>query len=364
MLRAVDPLRPQSGEVFAPHVRSASYRRRVGGLMLLAGGGLAFVTLAIPHVSRGGDVPIALVGVLATLVGGMLALRPKLAPLWMTPVFVTLGTGLITLATLTAGVGGPNSSDNEVLYLLVVLYSFYFLSTRGAFVQLGLVGAAYAWLLLDAVPLDAALSRWVTTVGTLLVAGLLVRSLNRRVEGLIDELDATARRDPLTGALNRRGLDERLGIELIRARRTGEPLTLVTADLDELKGLNDRHGHLAGDEALELAADVMAATLRDLDVLARIGGDEFVLLLPACEPGAGLEIAEDLRKRVRERSATESWPITMSFGVAGAPPLPLDPEALLGAADSALYRAKALGRDRASLAGRAEVRSAMSLELD
>ena len=104
----------------------------------------------------------------------------------------------------------------------------------------------------------------------------------------------------------------------------------------------------------------MAEGLRDVDVLARIGGDEFVILLPSCEPGGGLEVAEELRAGARALRA-RVWPVTLSMGVAGAPPLPLDPEALLGAADRALYRAKSLGRDRGPRSpGPAELRRALS----
>jgi diguanylate cyclase (GGDEF)-like protein len=327
--------------------------------MLLAGGLLGFITLLVPHTTAGGDLPIICASAIASIVGVLLMTRPGLFPLWITPCFVALGTVLITLATKTAGVSGTGAADNEVLYLMPVLYAFYFLSARQAVVQLAFVGAAYGALLVNQVPLDVGVTRWITTIGTLAVAGVLVRQLNARVEGLIEELDANAQSDPLTGSLNRRGLDDRLGIELTRARRTGEPLTVITADLDALKDVNDRFGHAAGDEALQLAAVVMAEGLRDVDVLARVGGDEFVILLPACEPEVGFKVAEGLCLEMAERSQRESWPATLSLGVAGAPPLPLDPEALLGAADRALYRAKALGRNRVSLAGQAELRHAL-----
>ena len=321
--------------------------------MLIAGGALAFLTLAVPHPAANDELGAMVAGGAAVLIGALLLFRPDVAPAWATPFFVALGTVLITLTTRVAGVDGTRGADNEVLYLIVVIYAFYFMSATQAYLQIGLIAIAYALLLSEALPFEIAFSRWGVTLGTLVVAGMLVRSLNERVEGLISELDATARRDPLTGTLNRRGLDERFEIELARARRTGEPLTIITADLDSLKDLNDRHGHRAGDEALELAAEVMAAGLRDVDVLARAGGDEFVLLLPNCLPEAGLEIAEKLRKRLSERSASESWPVTLSVGVAGAPPLSLDLELLMTASDRALYKAKADGRDRVSLAQQA-----------
>jgi len=333
--------------------------------MLLAGGVLALLTTVISHPEvSGGDTPTVVAGCLALALGAILVAWPELAPQWATPYFVFFGTVLVTLTTRTAGVaGGTGGADNEVLYLMVVLYSFYFLTTRQAVAQLIFVALAYGALLLEAVPFDQATARWAVSLGTLSMAGMLVHWLNLRVESLIEELDARARHDPLTGTLNRRGFDERLGIEIARARRTREPLCVLTVDLDGLKEINDRYGHAAGDEALELSAEVMIGGLRDVDVLARTGGDEFVILLPNCEGGPGLEIAEQLVDGMRSRSSTESWPATLSVGVAAAPPLPLDPEALAAAADRALYRAKALGKDRASMAGRAEMRRALDADL-
>jgi diguanylate cyclase (GGDEF)-like protein len=343
----------------SPRARGPAFRRRIGGGMLIAGGVLALVSIVLPHSPAHAETPTLVAGALAIALGGTLVARPTLLPLWTTPLLVAFGTLLITLATRTAGVEGVRAADNEILYLMVVIYSFSFLSTPHAFAQLALIGGAYGWLLLESVPFEMASTRWGVTLGTLTLAGVLIRGLHQRFEALVKELDASARRDPLTGALNRRGLDERLGIELARARRSGEPLCVLTADLDGLKELNDRYGHRAGDEALELTTAVIGATLRDVDVLARTGGDEFVMVLPSCEPAVALDIAELLRRRLRERSARESWPITLSAGVANAPPLPLDPETLLAAADSALYRAKALGRDRSSVAGRAELQRAL-----
>lgn len=353
------PTRDRRTMPVSPGARGPVFRRRIGGGMLIAGGVLALLSVAFSNASASTETPALVAGAVAVVLGATLVARPSLLPLWATPLLVAFGTVLITLATRTTGVEGVRAADTEILYLLVVIYAFSFLSAPHAFAQLALIGGAYAWLLLESVPPMMASTRWGVTLGTLTVAGVLIRGLNQRFEALVSELDASARRDPLTGALNRRGLDERLGIELARARRTGEPLCVLTADLDGLKEVNDTHGHRAGDEALELTASVIGASLRDVDVLARTGGDEFVMVLPSCEPDVALDIAELLRRRLRERSAKESWPVTLSAGVANAPPLPLDPETLLAAADRALYRAKALGRNRSSVAGQAELKRAM-----
>ena len=123
----MDPLRAQPGLAANAHTRSPEYRRRIGGAMLLAGGRSGFLTLLVPHTANGGDLPIILASSVASLAGGLLIARPRWFPLWVTPFFVALGTVLITLATETAGVSGTGAADNEVLYLMVVLYAFYFL---------------------------------------------------------------------------------------------------------------------------------------------------------------------------------------------------------------------------------------------
>jgi diguanylate cyclase (GGDEF)-like protein len=338
----------------APHRRGLAYRRRVGGAMLTACGAMGAALALLP----GQDASPALVvlGGVAIAVGVLLMVRPTAAPPWTSQALIATVTVLISLA---AASGDARAADLPVFYVLVAIYSCYFFSPAAGFGQVAFAGLAYAVVLWENVSLGTGGARWAVTVAGMVVAGLMVRSMNREVDRLVGELDATAAHDPLTAVLNRRGLDERLGIELTRARRTGEPLTVIACDLDGLKQINDAHGHAAGDEALALTADVMASGLRDLDVLARTGGDEFLILLPNCEIEAGARIADELREQVRAAAATESWPVTVSMGVACAPPLPLDPEALAGASDQALYRAKALGRDRVSRAGRNELRRAI-----
>jgi diguanylate cyclase (GGDEF)-like protein len=156
-----------------------------------------------------------------------------------------------------------------------------------------------------------------------------------------------ATRDPLTGSLNRRGLDERL-----RSIAVG-PGALVYADLDHFKKLNDTLGHPAGDQALVHFTHLMQKAVRDVDLVARIGGEEFALWLPGASLERGRQVAERLRQGLAFSEWTwqgQRWPMTASFGVAACPETAPRVELLPEQADRALYAAKREGRDRVSVA--------------
>lgn len=167
---------------------------------------------------------------------------------------------------------------------------------------------------------------------------MAAQSLVARTRRANESLAELARTDPLTGLVNRRGFEEIVGRELLRTRRTGEPLVIAFVDLDHFKRFNDTHGHAAGDRLLSRAALGWRDELRDIDVLARWGGEEFVVLLPRCpEP-----FAHNVLDRVRSRTPDEQ---TCSIGFASWHP----PELLadtIARADAALYAAKEGGRDR------------------
>ena len=161
------------------------------------------------------------------------------------------------------------------------------------------------------------------------------------------ELEALATMDPLTGLANRRGFDQRLEAEL--ARRSG-PLSLAVVDVDHFKTVNDTFGHAVGDAVLVRVAATLGKGRRVADLVARRGGDEFVLLLP----GADARAARSVARRVVEQVRTEDWEslgaglqVTLSVGVAGAA-VGQGADALFAAADAALYLAKEAGRDRVS----------------
>jgi diguanylate cyclase (GGDEF)-like protein len=163
---------------------------------------------------------------------------------------------------------------------------------------------------------------------------------------------AAATTDPLTGLANRSHFHVRAAAELSRARRSGEPVALVLADVDHFKRINDEHGHEAGDKVLVRLAALMRDSLREVDVLARWGGEEFLALLPASGSGSAAEVADRLREAVSALHIDlggRTIQVTMSFGIAelqGADELP----AAIAHADAALYASKRAGRNRISQA--------------
>ncbi|MDQ3279983.1 MAG: diguanylate cyclase [Acidobacteriota bacterium] len=185
-------------------------------------------------------------------------------------------------------------------------------------------------------------------------------ALEERVRERTAALDEANRRletlsmtDGLTGLANRRSFDTMLGIEWNRACRSGEPLSLILADVDHFKAYNDTYGHQAGDECLRRVATAMQQTIsRAGDVVARYGGEEFVVLLPATNAERAAANAERLRAAVIEAGVPHSGSsiadvVTISVGVATVvPTVQLERESLIRAADAALYRAKGEGRNR------------------
>lgn len=164
----------------------------------------------------------------------------------------------------------------------------------------------------------------------------------------LDRVSSQARHDPLTGALNRKGLDEALEREISNERRKSTPLCLALLDIDNFKRLNDRLGHAVGDEALTHLASVAREVMRPQDTLARYGGEEFVLLLPDTALGNGIEAMTRLQRELTTRfflSGNEKILITFSAGVAQLGSNESGLEAIRRA-DQAMYLAKRAGKNR------------------
>lgn len=184
---------------------------------------------------------------------------------------------------------------------------------------------------------------------------------NAELRAALDAANRLARHDPLTGALNRRAFFDRVRHEAAAMARHADTACVVLIDLDHFKHINDRHGHSVGDQVLAQLSRTIQRGLRQHDVLARWGGEEFMLLLPRTALSAGAEAAERLRRELaaaRDPAWPEGLAVRISAGVA-AWPAGTSIDDAIEAADRALYAAKAAGRDRIEVA-RGEAHSPLS----
>jgi diguanylate cyclase (GGDEF)-like protein/putative nucleotidyltransferase with HDIG domain len=179
-----------------------------------------------------------------------------------------------------------------------------------------------------------------------LALACLVLHQQIRIRRLRARIADANRTDPLTGLLNRRTFEEMLELELERALRADRPLSVIVGDIDGFRAINDQHGHAAGDSTLQSVAYNALKWKRRIDQAARIGGEEFALLLPETDERGAFIVAERLRRAMHRSFADPAVGVSFSFGVATAPGHGEDGRDLMRAADSALAAAKDLGGDR------------------
>jgi two-component system cell cycle response regulator len=163
------------------------------------------------------------------------------------------------------------------------------------------------------------------------------------------ELYSLATLDPLTGLFNKYYFHREYHREFYRSQRTDSPLSMCFCDLDHFKGINDTHGHLAGDFILRKIGEIFLCNMREYDMSARYGGEEFVVVLPATPMDAAVTVAERLRKTVESyvfQFQEQTIPVTISVGIAALGPEMESPQQLLQSADNALLKAKESGRNR------------------
>lgn len=316
---------------------------RVLAALYGAGASLAAVTAALPHPRAASVTGLLTVVANAYLVGVVLYWQARKLPAWALRLALCWGS---TLITAVAYFSGLTPSPLLFFYLWVFLYSSYFFSRRETAVQVAYVGASYGALLIARPPEGGIPAWWLVGMGTLLVAAILIMAMRARVELLIAQLYDTARTDPLTKLYNRRGFRELLDLEIERARRSKISMTVLLGDLDRFKDVNDHSGHHVGDAALQRVARLMREGKRNLDMAARVGGEEFALILPDTSHDGAFALAERLRCAVREEFARDPVNVTISIGLATFPDHGETAGSLLRAADEALYAAKDSGRNR------------------
>ncbi len=184
-------------------------------------------------------------------------------------------------------------------------------------------------------------------LGRQVMALIELRAARRDLQQKVAALDRLSRHDELTGLYNRRALAQALDQELARARRFGNPLSLMLVDVDHFKGINDGHGHAMGDEVLRRLAAALGRRARSIDVLGRWGGEEFIVVMPQTTLDGALVLAEAARRCVAALQIPGlDRRLTISCGVASLDDSLDDAAALTAAADQALYEAKRSGRNR------------------
>ncbi len=331
------PFTDPVGAVAAATRRPPRWRLRRAWLMLswVAVATLA-LTLQLPDSDLNDHDGITVV-MAATAVQGVVLLVWRRPPDWF-----LLGlspTGTIAVSVMVA-VSKPIALI-PLFYIWPIVTAAYFLQRREVLANyvLVLVGfgvALWGW----AVP-DARLIMWLSLAVVSGTLAFLMVILKDGLNVMMQRLEVLATHDSLTGALNRRAFGERISEEVARARRTGKPCALAILDVDHFKSVNDRFGHAAGDRALERLAELVSGRLRSGDAFGRLGGEEFAVLLAGTDVAGARDYSESLRQLIAADDT--GTPLTVSIGVAG---LVDDAETMQLAADRALYRAKAEGRDR------------------
>lgn len=314
---------------------------------MLGGAAALAYLLSTPHgPHRGPLLLLAVVSIVASIgIFWWVGIR-LVETRWRTPFFAGWTVSTFVFIGLGAVLDGGTASPTSYFLLLPLLFAglAYPPRTVSTLTGVGMVGALAAGL----VPADR--RGWSTALLTtaMLVAGLLATSTARIRQRLIDTLVTTASTDWLTACLTRGGFYDRLEHELARSLRHGGRVSVIIADLDNLKVLNDTGGHKLGDDALLKVAEALRHTARSTDLVGRLGGDEFGLLLPGTSGQEAATVAERLLEAIRAAAPT---PLSASLGVAEWDGPLEDGEGLVHRADAALYAAKRSGRDCYVVAG-------------
>ena len=315
-----------------------------GAWFAASAGLLGLLSVLVPHVPQVDEAGVLACSAAASAMALAALMGAERLPVWIFHVGCVVGT---LLATAAIWAWGEESLYGPLPYLWPAVYAFSLFSLRAALAQVAFLGTMFASLLVLRNPDYDPVGAWLATMVTLLSVGLFVAVARERVSARLAALTDAARRDTLTRLLNRRGFEEAFDSELERARRTGQPLSVLVGDLDHFKSINDQHGHGAGDDALRRVGVAFSQSKRSWDSAARVGGEEFAVIAPDTDEHGAYILAERIRAAVEssfERSGPA--PLSVSFGIATSPNHGETSEVLLEASDQALYAAKALGRNR------------------
>jgi diguanylate cyclase (GGDEF)-like protein len=296
--------------------------------------------------------PLAAAGVLFAVTGRGLedAPRPeyRMAAAWL--------ASELMIAACIAVTGGPRSPGVAWLVLPVVTLAARF-SERGVAAGVGIAAVLIVATTFGVDPAYAIAHPQNTLFPLALLGGLALLSM-ALMESDLQHRSASVI-DPLTSMLNRNALRVRVGELAHQATVVNQPIGVIVGDLDRFKAINDGHGHAAGDAVLRDIAYRLRKRLRAFDLTYRLGGEEFLVLLPGADAQQAALVAEDLRAAV-SGTPSAGLLVTMSFGVSASEPGTFDYDRTFATADRALYEAKAAGRNRVHVAGAPEAPIASS----
>lgn len=318
---------------------------RAGVLLTEIAGGLVLVYVALaPDLDGRARLTVAALAAGAMAATGailLLPLREILSHRRASLFFYAWSLSAAAVTTVGVLLTGGSQSPLVALYFIILVYAATAYPPKALIRVASLIVGAYVAMALRN---PEGVATGILVGGALALSAWMSAVTARNQWRQLEEQTELARIDGLTGCLNQRTFREALDAEVERARRFGHPLAFLLVDLDEFKLVNDNRGHLAGDAVLSTIGSILRESVRRIDVVGRLGGDEFGVALIESGPDRALDVARRIHRRCRNAAGVEG--ITVSIGVAhlerGASS---SATSLFGAADGALYEAKHAGRD-------------------
>jgi diguanylate cyclase (GGDEF)-like protein len=234
----------------------------------------------------------------------------------------------------------PDSATFSFLYLLPIGFVTWFGENRAGFLISLFCSALWSH---DKLAHMSIITAWniLSTFAIFCTFSIMIS----KMKGLLENEKSLSRKDPLTGAMNLRAFNELMEYELFRLKREGSPYSIAYLDLDDFKMVNDRFGHKKGDELLKAVISNLVENLRKTDVVARIGGDEFAVFLPATDHTTVRVVMDKVREHLHERSERDQFFTSLSIGVLTCTDGECEFEEIISAADRLMYEVKNSGKN-------------------
>lgn len=340
-------LRPAGAGSSDPAVTASAF-----GALYTLGGLIGFLTIGLGGEPVEDAGLMAAASTLALAIGLLCVVGYRRLSAVAFVLCAVAGVGAVTLAAAASEAG--SAPIYAPLYQLIALLGMLLFGLRPALGVALLTLVAYG-IVLYTRDTPFATQLLLGSYAMLTSLAMLVTVVRTRSARLAESLAQDANVDALTGIPNRRAFDRHFDVELARAKRQRSSIALVLCDLDRFKRVNDVLGHEEGDEVLKRAARAITETTRSVDMAARVGGEEFGVILTDADPQQAATAAERIRRRIRIEFEEHEHELTISCGAASADGAGASEHALYAAADRALYAAKRAGRDCTAVASGEDV---------